>query len=53
MLKALLMKNPITKIKKFMTEKGFRLIDFFRHLDRDNSQTLTFEEFKEGCVVRR
>ena len=51
MLKSILMKNPITKIKSYMTENGLRLIDFFRHLDRDNSQTLSFDELKQGCQV--
>ncbi|XP_067942893.1 leucine-rich repeat-containing protein 74A-like [Watersipora subatra] len=48
-LKALLLKNPITKIKDFMTENGLRLIDFFKQLDKDNSNSLSYDELKRGC----
>ena len=34
-----------------MQENGLRLIDFFKQFDRDQSMTLTREEFRNGCKV--
>lgn len=51
MLKKVLMNNPITKIKDYMTKNGLRLIDFFKQMDKDQSNTITFDEFKRGVQV--
>lgn len=45
------MNNPITKIKDYMTKNGLRLIDFFKQMDKDQSNTITFDEFKRGVQV--
>lgn len=41
-------KNPLTILKEYITSKGLRLIDFFKQLDADGSQSVSRKEFVDG-----
>ena len=49
---ALFWSDPMTKLKKFAEKAGLRLVDLFKQFDRDNSWTITREEFILGVRVR-
>lgn len=44
--------DPVTILFEFMRQKNLRLIDFLHCLDRDNSDTLTRDELRNGLLVR-
>jgi Ca2+-binding EF-hand superfamily protein len=37
---------------EYMKQSNLRLVDFFHVLDRDKSDTISKEEFREGLQVR-
>ncbi|KAL4238467.1 Leucine Rich repeat [Mactra antiquata] len=41
-------RNPFEKLKKYVRDAGYRLVDLFRDLDKDQSNTVTKEEFTRG-----
>ncbi|KAL8608642.1 hypothetical protein ACOMHN_002871 [Nucella lapillus] len=41
-------KDPMTKLKEWVASAGYRLIDLLRHFDKDNSMTISREEFIHG-----
>ena len=43
--------DPMTKLKKFATKKMLRLVDLFRQFDKDNSWSVSHEEFTMGVKV--
>ena len=43
--------NPIEILLLFMSEKNLRLLDLFKSLDKDQSGSLTREEFIDGLQV--
>ena len=42
----------MTKLKEWVEHAGYRLIDLLRHFDKDNSLTLSREEFINGIKVQ-
>ena len=48
---ALFWSDPMTKLKRFAADTGFRLIDVFKQFDKDNSWTVDREEFIMGVKV--
>ena len=47
-----LMKDPMHKLKKYVEDAGYRMIDLLKSFDKDQSFTISFEELKEGVNVR-
>ena len=43
--------DPVTILFEFMKTKNLRLIDLLHNLDKDNSDTLTRDEFRRGMEV--
>ena len=43
--------DPVTILFEFMKTKNLRLIDLLHNLDKDNSETLTRDEFRRGMEV--
>lgn len=43
--------DPVSILFEYMHQKQLRVIDLFRNLDLDRSQTITKKEFKEGLMV--
>ncbi|CAH1801710.1 unnamed protein product, partial [Owenia fusiformis] len=43
-------KDPRTVLFEYMKREGFRVIDLFKKLDTDNSNSLTRNEFKNGLL---
>ncbi len=43
--------DPMTKLKRFAEAQGFRLIDVFKQFDKDNSWSVSHEEFIQGVKV--
>ena len=43
--------DPFTKLKEWVERVGYRLVDVLRHFDRDQSLTISREEFKQGIEV--
>lgn len=43
--------NPLEILLIFMAEKNLRLVDLFKTLDKDQSMSLTREEFIQGLAV--
>ena len=46
-------RDPMTKLKKYMRESGYRLIDLFRDFDKDGDNCITPEEFSIGIKVSK
>ena len=46
-------KDPFTKFKQWVENAGYRLIDVLRHFDKDNSLTISRQEFTTGIEVPR
>ena len=44
-------RDPMTKLKKYIRESGYRLIDLFRDFDKDCNNTISREEFVTGVRV--
>ena len=44
--------DPVTILFEFMRQKNLRLIDLLHSLDKDNSDTLTRDELRNGLLVR-
>ena len=44
--------DPMTILFEFMRQKNLRLIDLLHSLDKDNSDTLTRDELRNGLLVR-
>lgn len=44
-------KNPLEILLIFMSEQNLRLVDLFKSLDKDQSMSLSREEFIEGLKV--
>ena len=42
----------MTKLKEWVEQAGYRLIDLLRHFDKDNSFTISREEFINGIKVQ-
>ncbi|XP_012945985.1 troponin C, skeletal muscle [Aplysia californica] len=42
------LRDPFTKLKEWVARAGYRLIDLLRHFDKDQSMTISIEEFREG-----
>ncbi|XP_067681815.1 leucine-rich repeat-containing protein 74A-like [Haliotis asinina] len=40
--------NPMTKIKNYIRDTGYRLIDLFRDFDKDGNMSITKQEFHIG-----
>ena len=45
--------NPLEILLLFMSEKNLRLLDLFKSLDKDQSGSLSREEFIDGLQVCR
>ena len=43
--------SPMKILKNYIADNQLRLLDFFNHLDKDKSQSLTVQEFAEGLKV--
>ena len=43
--------DPVTILFEFMRQKNLRLIDLLHSLDKDNSDTLTRDELRNGLLV--
>ncbi|XP_076442752.1 uncharacterized protein LOC143281427 [Babylonia areolata] len=41
-------RDPMTKLRKYIRESGYRIIDLFRDFDKDCNNTITREEFVMG-----
>ncbi|PVD26454.1 hypothetical protein C0Q70_14131 [Pomacea canaliculata] len=41
-------RDPMTKLRNYMKENGYRLIDLFRDFDKDSNNTISREEFIIG-----
>lgn len=46
-------RDPMTKLRNYMKENGYRLIDLFRDFDKDSNNTISREEFIIGVEVRQ
>ena len=44
-------RDPMTKLKEWVEQAGYRLIDLLRHFDKDNSMTISRQEFVDGIKV--
>ena len=44
-------RDPMTKLKKYIKESGYRLIDLFRDFDKDGNNTISRDEFIAGVQV--
>ena len=44
--------DPMMVLMEFMRLKNLRLIDLFQAMDKDNSMSLTRDEFKDGLQVQ-
>lgn len=44
-------RNPYEKLKTFSQNARYRLIDMFKDFDKDQSNTITKEEFARGLEV--
>ncbi|OWF46606.1 leucine-rich repeat-containing protein 74A-like [Mizuhopecten yessoensis] len=43
--------DPVLVLFEYMKQENLRLIDLFRHLDRDKSNSISREEFREGFLM--
>ncbi|XP_033736019.1 leucine-rich repeat-containing protein 74A-like [Pecten maximus] len=43
-----LLNDPLNKLKRFVEEAGYRMIDLLKQFDTDNSWSISLEELKEG-----
>ena len=43
--------HPMVKLKNYIDRNNLRLVDFFNKFDKDNSMSVTREEFAEGIGV--
>nr|KAI8735300.1 leucine-rich repeat-containing protein 74A-like [Biomphalaria glabrata] len=43
-------RDPFTKLKEWVAKAGYRLIDLLRHFDKDQSMTISTEEFRRGIA---
>ncbi|KAL8564559.1 hypothetical protein ACOMHN_003317 [Nucella lapillus] len=41
-------RDPMTKLRKYIRESGYRIIDLFRDFDKDGNNTISREEFVQG-----
>ena len=44
-------RDPMTKLRKYIKESGYRLIDLFRDFDKDGNNTISRDEFIIGVQV--
>jgi predicted GNAT superfamily acetyltransferase len=44
-------RDPVMRMFKFMHDKGYRVIDLLKRLDKDRSMSVDRQEFKMGLVV--
>ena len=44
-------RDPVMRMFKFMHDKGYRVIDLLKRLDKDRSMSVDRTEFKMGLVV--
>uniref|UniRef100_A0A2C9K8P8 EF-hand domain-containing protein n=1 Tax=Biomphalaria glabrata TaxID=6526 RepID=A0A2C9K8P8_BIOGL len=45
-------RDPFTKLKEWVAKAGYRLIDLLRHFDKDQSMTISTEEFRRGIAPK-
>ena len=50
---ALLNENPLYVLIEMMKVLEFRLVDLFHVLDKDNSKSISTDEFQDGLEVSR
>ncbi|GFR97330.1 leucine-rich repeat-containing protein [Elysia marginata] len=43
-------RDPMTKLKEWLANAGYRLIDLMRTFDKDQSMTISIREFREGIA---
>lgn len=43
--------HPMIKLKNYIEKNNLRLVDFFNKFDKDNSMSVTREEFAQGIEV--
>ncbi|GFN83836.1 leucine-rich repeat-containing protein [Plakobranchus ocellatus] len=43
-------RDPMTKLKEWLSNAGYRLIDLLRHFDKDQSMSISIREFREGIA---
>ncbi|KAK7103915.1 leucine-rich repeat-containing protein 74A-like isoform X2 [Littorina saxatilis] len=46
-------RDPMTKLKEWVEQAGYRLIDLLRHFDKDQSMSISREEFVNGIKSAR
>ncbi|KAL4230503.1 Leucine-rich repeat-containing protein 74A [Mactra antiquata] len=44
-------RDPVMRMYKFMQDKGYRVIDLLKRLDKDRSLSVDREEFKAGLIA--
>ncbi|OAF71977.1 hypothetical protein A3Q56_00233 [Intoshia linei] len=42
--------HPMIKLSRFIERKNLRIVDVFRSMDKDNSNSITHDEFKDGLL---
>lgn len=44
-------RDPMTKLKQYVQDAGLRMLDLFKQFDKDQSMTVSREEFIKGITV--
>ncbi|KAH9496164.1 hypothetical protein Btru_012183 [Bulinus truncatus] len=46
-------RDPFNKLKEWIAKAGYRLVDLLRHFDKDQTMTISTEEFRNGIFTTK
>lgn len=46
------LQDPMRKLKQYVAKTGYRILDLFKSLDKDQSMSVSIHEFRDGIQVK-